>query len=282
VNTTINVDGVYNAGKFHVHGPAAFGTGARVIGSESTRDPAPPAPATAGVITVLPVETAAVRETLGLAPDDDGFYTGEPLGTVVCVQAHEQGQGGAMNAARRLTERVSPNVLILCGIGGGIPTDLRLGDVVVATRVVGYDLGKETPAGRQLRGRAWESPAVIGRAVDRYFADRGVPAAFPGFAALPGIVGSGNTVIADEQAAIRTSLPEFNDKIIVFDMESDGLGQFCHGAGGLNWLTVRGISDHADRTKNDDSHERAAAHAAAVLLDLLHCLPKESPHGVRR
>lgn len=187
-----------------------------------------------------------------------------------------------MNAARRLTQRFAPRVLVLCGIGGGLNTNVRLGDVVVATKVFGYDLGKETADGRQQRLRGWQSPAPIGRAVDEFFIGRGAPAPYAGFAALPGIAGSGNTVIADEHARVRTALAEINDKIIVVDMESDGVGQFCHDTGDLGWLTVRGISDSADRRKDDDHHGPAAAHAATVLRDLLPYLPKEPGHGVRR
>lgn len=271
MNTTI---GVLNTGKAKFE-RTAIGAGAAYHEAAPANEPERREAGIIGVITVLPTETAAVRKILDLAPTEDGFHAGNRFGRVVCVQAREQGQGGAMDAARTLTERFSPAVLVLCGIGGGLTADVGIADVVVATTVFGYDLSKEAADGRRIRGRSWVAPAVVGRAVGDFFAGRGAPAAFPGFAAVPGLVGSGNTVLADGLAAGRRYLHGVSDKIIVADMESDGLGQFCHGAHGLNWLTVRGISDHADRAKNDDHHEQAAEHAATVLRELLPYLPKE-------
>jgi adenosylhomocysteine nucleosidase len=275
MTTTINVNGMMNTGRTTFNEATAIGPGAVVHQGEHLRDSTPRAPHAVGVITILPVETLSVRKVLDLTPTDDGFYTGERFGKVVCVQAHEQGQGGAMNAARRLLDRYSPSVVVVVGVGGGISPNVRVRDVVISTKVVGYDMGKETAAGRQWRGRAWEAPAVVGRAVDAFFADRGAPVRYPGFLTHSGIVGSGNTVLADGLAIFRTALRKFNDKIVVVDMESDGIGQFCHDAGGLNWLSVRGISDDADHRKNDDNQELAATHAATVLRDLLSYLPQE-------
>jgi len=35
------------------------------------------------------------------------------------------------------------------------------------------------------------------------------------------------------------------------------------------WLSIKGISDYADEEKNDDYHDIASWHAAAVLIEML-------------
>jgi adenosylhomocysteine nucleosidase len=225
-----------------------------------------------GVITVIPVETRSVRELLGLRPRPDGFAVGDGSPRVVSVQAHGQGQGSAMAAARRLDDAFAPRVLLLAGIAGGI-RDLVLGDVLVATRVVCYDLHKQTDSGTRHRGRGWQAPIEVCRSVDGFFADRGEPAAFGGFVARGGLIGSGNAVVASEHADARRFLTSFSDKVLAVDMEADGLGQYCHEADGLGWAVVRGISDYADARKGDDRQAGAAWNAALVLCALIAHLP---------
>ena len=248
---------------------SAIGDHATVNFGVPTPDPRRRPRSGVGVITVVPVETRSVREVLQLQERPDGFLVGQDSPRVVAVQAHGQGQGAAMAAAQRLDEAFAPRVLVLAGIGGGIDERLRLGDVVVATEVVCYDLHKQTDSGVQYRGRSWRATSEVCHGVDRFFTDRGEPAAFGGFAARAGMVGSGNGVIASERAAVRSYLKAFNDKIIAVDMESDGLGQYCHRAPDLGWAVVRGISDHADAAKADNRQASAAWNAALVLRALI-------------
>ncbi|MGW4062790.1 5'-methylthioadenosine/S-adenosylhomocysteine nucleosidase family protein [Amycolatopsis sp. NPDC004747] len=222
-----------------------------------------------GVITMTVDETRAVRRVLELSPLDDDFHTGDRFARVAAVRTQGQGQGAAMDAARKLVERFAPKVLVLSGIAGGIDPCLCLGDVVVATEVVGYDLHKETPAGTQRRGRCREAPETIRRAVGEFFSARGEPAVFPGFKARSGLIGSGNGVIAHGDAEVLRYLRAFSDKILAVDMESDGLAQFCRGSGALPWVVVRGISDFADERKNDDAQPSAADNAAGVVRELI-------------
>ncbi len=269
MNMRINVEGAMLTGGGNTITGSAIGPGASV-------GPAAPRPPekrkkdhSIGVITMTPAETQAVHDVLDLTPLRDGFYSGTRFTRVVAVRTHGQGQGAAMDAARRLVHHFSPEVLALAGIAGGIDPQQRIGDVVVATKVVGYDLQKKTAHGTQHRGRHWEAPARVGRAVDDFFSTRGEPATIDDFLAHSGLIGSGNVVIAAHNAPERRYLREFNDKVLAVDMESDGLGQFCHEAGGRSWVVVRGISDLADEQKDDIAHRVASRNAAVVLRDLI-------------
>jgi adenosylhomocysteine nucleosidase len=244
-----------------------------------------------GVITVLSEEAQAVRSALGLESDGasglsfdlGNLKAGGRSASVVATRALARGEGSTMSAFNHLREHYNPRVIVLAGIAGGIHRDVRLGDVVVATRVVYYDLRKETPEGTRRRGQERQAPAEIGHAVNRFFTDHGEPAEFPAegpgnitrsIRALTGPIGSGNAVIADRDSKILEYLAAFNDEILAVDMEAGGLSQSYHERSATSewpqgWLVVRGISDHASKEKNDDHHQIASWHAAIVLRRLL-------------
>ncbi|MBC6456594.1 5'-methylthioadenosine/S-adenosylhomocysteine nucleosidase [Actinomadura sp. HBU206391] len=243
-----------------------------------------------GVITILPVEAQAVLLALGLREVQAGglrFYEGEVAAPgqpvkVVATRSLGQGQRSAMAAYDNLRRHYDPRVVVLAGIGGGTHPEVQLGDVVVATRVVYYDLRKLTPEGTRHRGEEREAPAEIGHAVNSFFTDHD-PAEFPtedpgGTSRLlcmrNGPIGSGEAVIADRDAETLEYLARFNDKILAVDMEAGGLSQACHeqsaGSGKLHgWAVIRGISDKAGADKNDDYHRIASWHAAVALRKLL-------------
>jgi len=243
-----------------------------------------------GVITILSEETQAV--SLALRPREVQvgslhFHEAElnpdakPI-KVVAVQALTPGQHSAIAAYENLRQHYDPRVVVLVGIGGGIHRDVRLGDVVVATRVVYYDLRKETASGIIHRGQEREAPAEIGHAINSFFTDHD-PAEFsvedPGgrtrvMRMRTGPIGSGDAVIADHRAKIRAYLASFNDKILAVDMEAGGLSQACHEQSATSgrphgWAVIRGISDDAGSGKNDDYHHIASWHAAIALRKLL-------------
>jgi nucleoside phosphorylase len=65
---------------------------------------------------------------------------------IACLPSNQYGNVNAANVVTNLT-RTFPSIRagLLVGIGGGVPSkanDIRLGDIVVGSRVVQYDLGK--------------------------------------------------------------------------------------------------------------------------------------------
>lgn len=278
---------------------SAVGHGASVTVSTDREDPSQQASrADVGVITITPEEATAVREVLGLRPTRGGdlpFYEGtvhirETTTRVAAFRALSQGQRSTVMAFNHLRRHFNPAMIVLTGIGGGIHTKTALGDVVVATRVVYYDLRKETPEGTQRRGEEREAPAAVGHAVNSFFTDHGEPATFqavpdegeaPTFLVHAGPIGSGETVIADAQSEIVRYLKAYNDKVLAVEMEAGGLTQAFHEQDGpqavRGWAVVRGISDDASEDKNDACHDVAARHAATVLRSLLPYLPVGGP-----
>lgn len=292
---TENSGFIMRGGTANING-SAIGRDA-VVNNISSRQPEAGHPgASIGVVTVLAEEAAAVRDVLGLHPAPDGT-PGTDLGTVraadrpatvAAARALAQGQEAAVAAVARLRDRYHPAVFLLVGIAGAIHPSVRVGDVVVATRVICYDLRKETPADIIRRGSELQAPAVATHAVGQFFtAHGGDPAELYGWDAAKafrvryGPIGSGNAVIADERSKTRDWLRHYNDKILAIDMEAAGFATACHDDPVGNpppWIIIRGISDDASSRKNDDHHQAAAVNAARTLRELLPCLPLPPDH----
>ncbi|KAK5994160.1 Putative ankyrin repeat protein [Cladobotryum mycophilum] len=112
-----------------------------------------------------------VHETLPTDEKDSNSYT---LGSIgmhnVVIAGLPESQYGPIEAAvvaSNLT-RSFPNIRagLIVGIGGGVPgntpqADLRLGDIVVGSRVMQYDLGKLIPGGQLRRTGIMRLPQTI-------------------------------------------------------------------------------------------------------------------------
>lgn len=239
-----------------------------------------------GIITIKPLETRAVRAQLGLRPEQAGdlrFDRGTVDGLrIAALTAHQQGNRSVIMACQHLQRVFNPPVIALTGIAGGIHPDVDLGDVVIATSVIYYDLRKHTNAGVQHRSQERSTAAFIGNAVTNFFVDHDEPAPFDsGFRAHPSPIGSGEVVVAEQESEIVRHLQAYNDKILALDMEAGGLAQAFHEQGGDNrargWVVVRGISDRAGPDRHNGHHEAAARNAATVLRTLLPYLKINAP-----
>ncbi|WP_431897531.1 hypothetical protein [Nonomuraea sp. bgisy101] len=291
--------GIANYGGRMEISQSAVGHGASVTVSADPENPPQHAShADVGVITITPEEANAVRNILGLRPTRNGdlpFYEGtvhirDTTIRIAAFRALSQGQRSAVMAFDHLRRHYNPAVIVLTGIGGGIHAKAAVGDVVVATRVVYYDLRKETPDGTRRRGEEREAPSAVGHAVNSFFTDHGEPATFQAahdngdtrdFLVRTGPIGSGETVIADAESEIVRYLKAYNDKVLAVEMEAGGLTQAFHEQDGpqavRGWVVVRGISDDASESKNDACRDIAARHAATVLRSLLPYLPVCGP-----
>ncbi|MGI5340533.1 hypothetical protein ACQEVS_25630 [Streptomyces sp. CA-181903] len=276
----------------HVSAPAA---------SPNTPTPAPYAPADAratmwdvGVVTILSEELRAVKDELRLErrkkPNGLYFYEGEygtshsPL-RIVATQSQSQGQRSAMAALSNLRHHYDPRLWVLVGVGGGIHDEYaRVGNVIVSTDIVYYENRKINPNGDvRRRGEHRQAPAAVVHAMNAFFTEHGNPARINGrlpayaaeqFEVHPGVIGSGEAVIADSDAEERRYLKTYHEKILAVDMEAGGLSQYWQensvsGEHNPGWIVIRGVSDNADENKGHAYHELAARNAAYVLARLL-------------
>lgn len=241
------------------------------------------------VLTALPVEYLAVRRFL-TEPQEEIH----PQGTiyerghfVAAYQTWEVGiaEVGAGNAgtaveAERAISHFKPDIVFFVGIAGGIK-DVQIGDVVAATKVYGYEFGKD---GKHFSTRptvGQSAYALVQRAKSEARKSEWVQRIRGGLATTPSVfvapIAAGEKVLASRDSELfqflRTS---YNDAIAV-EMEGLGFLSAAFAYPNIKAIVIRGISDLIEGKNANDSEqgteekrqERAAHHATAFAFELL-------------
>ncbi|MEW2163717.1 hypothetical protein AB0912_12060 [Streptomyces sp. NPDC007084] len=241
------------------------------------------------MLTALQVEYEAVRRHLAdvrtvRLPQGTLFEVGRIPGLDWRVAVAETGPTTTRAAlvTQSAIGHFGAEAVFFVGVAGSLKDDVRLGDVVVASKVHGYHGGRESVDGFAARPDTWSPDHGVDQVVR--FARRDKPWAFlrPDVPATPprvhfAPIASGDVLVGfrDSETARRIRL-HYNDAVAV-DMESQGAVQATRMSPAVRALCIRGISDFADPDKSArdaaGSQETAARHAAAfavrVLRDLL-------------
>jgi nucleoside phosphorylase len=194
---------------------------------------------------------------------------------VVIAQVGE-GTGNAAALTERAINHFHPSHVFFLGVAGGIK-DVKLGDVVAATKVYGYESGK---AGAEFHTRPelgqasheMEQSARFLCTNDDWLRRIGesVPDRVPKVFIKP--IASGEKLVADTRSPIcRHIRKQYSDAVAV-DMEGIGFFKAIHANAGVQAIEVRGISDLIDGKAESDSEgwqKRAAEHAAAFAFEML-------------
>jgi nucleoside phosphorylase len=129
-----------------VTGPAAVSQASRIVASTAAVSSAS-SKVDIGILTIRDDEFRAV---LGVFPDKAGIFKGRNREytlrhadagdgekyTVAVLRLVEQGHGEAQDAARDLIDDLAPGLVLVVGIAGGLPSDdVKLGDVILSTRI---------------------------------------------------------------------------------------------------------------------------------------------------
>jgi nucleoside phosphorylase len=265
-----------------------------------------PQDVTIGLVTALPVEGAAMRLMLdSLAPPSTKgritYHSGRlpsarrehPHHVVLTVLARDGTRHAAAVTSSLLSDFPSVECVLMIGIAGGVPSRVRLGDVVVARYgIIDYDHVFSADGDDHLRAAVDGISMDLRRADNeldadellgnvswtRVLADRAslIPPAFarPGDAAGEptvhrGAIGSADRLVRD--ATKRDDLVR-RHRIDAVEMEASGIavGAALHNR---SWFVVRGIADYADHTKDDTWRGYASLTAAAYARGLLSRCP---------
>ncbi|MER5269121.1 5'-methylthioadenosine/S-adenosylhomocysteine nucleosidase [Actinosynnema sp. NPDC002837] len=237
------------------------------------------------VLTALEVERAAVVQHLvDVRPHrhptgtifERGVLAGHPDHHVVVALTGAGNGAAAVMTERALTE-FQPSAVLFVGVAGGLRDWLRLGDVVVATRVYGYHAMRSEDDGDHARPRAYETAHTLeqtARVLARTPAWRsGLPAGQEPPQVHFEPIASGEVVLNTRTSATARHLSHhFNDAVAV-ETESAGVAQCGHLHGSTPTITIRGISDFADGAKDaadrGGSQELAARNAALFMRVLI-------------
>lgn len=255
----------------------------------ATEDTKPPR-ADIGIVTVLSQELRAVVDVLR----QSGTYrNGQLYGGVeiheadlpvqggllrsVAMQSLDRGPRSAVLAYQFLRHHYAPPLVLLVGIAGGIAPGVAVGDVVISDEVIYYDSRRGTAQGERYRGRSYPVAPVLRHRLNEFFRVHGEGVQDRGsvwFSVHRGPIGSGDMVITDQDSRVRRWLHEVHEKTLAVETEAGGIAQAFyeevgHDTALRGWLTIRGISDHADAAKGHSHHGLASARAAIVLARLL-------------
>lgn len=245
------------------------------------------------ILTALNLEYEAVRDQLAdlrvrRHPAGTRFEVGriDHGGCRVALGLVGKGNHPAAVLAERAMAEFSPAAVLFVGVAGGLWPNIRLGDVVVASKVYAYHGGTSEDDGLKARPKAWEIPHEadqIAHHVARstaWYRDHSV-GAIP--AVHFGPIAAGEVVqdsgVSEQARWIRQ---HYNDAVAI-EMEAAGVAQAGHLNRALPVVVVRGISDHADGSKaasdGQNWQPRAARHAAAFAIALARELTTDMPAG---
>lgn len=239
------------------------------------------------ILTALPVEYMAVRVHLSEVREEEcegtlyerGSFTGA-RGRWEIVIAQATGAGGAGTAveAERAIAYFKPHVILFVGIAGGLKA-VAPGDVVVATKVYGYEAARVEEHGLRSRPEVGQSSHLM---VQRASAEarktdwqQRLQGASP-IASSPrifvGPIAAGDKDFASTRAELYGFLQTTYEDALAIEMQGHGFLQATYRHSGMEALIVRGISGLISNRRHveDAGHqETAARHASAFAFEVL-------------
>ncbi|MEU6248271.1 phosphorylase [Glycomyces sp. NPDC047010] len=252
---------------------------------------------TAVICTPLNVEYAAVADLLGHRP-----HTTETRGGSI-YELHEfrarrtswrlvLALTGRRNeetsaAVERAVQEWAPQVLMLVGVAGGL-RESRVGDVVAATKVYGYEGGQDTDLGWLQRPDALPTSHALDQLAQQVSREGfWIWRAEPDADAPPPVhhrpIASGSKVVTGSSSYTADRIRESFGDAYAIDMEGFGAMAALRRSPSVQATVVRGVSDvlddkdkDADRLTQPMAARRAAAFALA-LLDRFDPEPADAP-----
>lgn len=253
------------------------------------------------LITPLPEERDAVLKKLTgykkLPPIEDDIHTyfqAEVNATfpdgriglynVIVLPLIEIGQTQAATATTTAIDRWRPRFIVVIGIAGGIGAKgVKIGDILIADKIVNYELQKVTPEGPEIR---WDPHQVDQRllsASNNFIDDeswknlllvkrpgQGEPRHFKG------TIASGDKVVAFKEFLKRTQ--ENWPKVIGVDMEASGAAKAAFQSSvPPGFFMVRCVSDLADENKDSAYVKRWRLYACDVAASYTIALLRSGP-----
>lgn len=258
-------------------------------GGRTSRSSAPPISADYLIITALEEERDALLRQLPRcrkldkeAPDVHTYFydfvrssrKDKALLSVVVTCLAGMGPTEAATRATIASKRWAPKYVLLVGIACGVKGEVEHGDLLLATQVADYSLGKLKDGDREIR---WTvslcGASLLDSAINISNWRRKIDARRPGAGECQlrkGVVASGGDVIADDNVirAYSVNWP----KLVGIEMEAGGIAAALHQTPDRpEFLMIKGVSDFGA-----DKHDQAvlpwrnyASHAAAAFARAL-------------
>lgn len=245
------------------------------------------------ILTALRVEYIAVRAHLRdideiVHPQGTVYERGifsSPRGQweIILVQTGMGGTSAAVEAERAI-EYFHPDHIFFVGVAGGLK-DVKLGDVVAATKVYGYESGKADvkffprPEVGQSTYRMEQRAQSEARKLDWLQRIIGsVPSPTPDVIVAP--IAAGSQVLKSTQSSLAKFLQTNYGDAVAVEMEGHGILKAAHANAPVEALIIRGISDLIDNKTEVDAQGWqgiAARTASAFAFEMLAKLAVAQP-----
>ena len=220
-----------------------------------------------GILGAMPHEVAFMERSMTVCRTVEVgmriFYEGTWAGQEVVLVLSRVGKVSASITTLLLVERFGVTHIVFTGVAGAIDPSLRIGDVVVAERLVQHDMdASPLPAFKRfeipLLGKIFFEASLcdeaFGAAIHYTQGDFLKDVAPEKRAAFGmdqprvwrGLIASGDQFLADPRRAaeLRQVLPG----LLCAEMEGAAVAQVCHEMGGIPAAIIRVISDQADHS----------------------------------
>ena|ERR1700728_3738030 len=239
-------------------------------------------PKSALILTALPVERLAVMRFVKKI-SEERLETGTIYvrGTFQSLDVFlAQTGSGNVNAAvesERAMSHFKPDLALFVGIAGGVK-DVKLGDVVVATKIYAYESGADRAEFEprpelglasypfvQMAHRIRENGGWKLRIAERPSQIVADPKVYVG------PIAAGEKVVKTSRGGVATLLGAYYSDTLAVEMEGAGFLRAAY-ANSIDAIVVRGISDLLDGKAETDQkglQEIASDHAAAFAFELL-------------
>jgi nucleoside phosphorylase len=237
------------------------------------------------ILTALRVEYLAVRAHLtrpkeelhpqGTIYERGTFSSNGQLWEVGIAEIGEGNEQAAMEVERAI-QHFNPSIILFVGVAGGVK-DVKLGDVVVATKVYGYESGKadDTFKTRPDFGETKFYMVNLAKAEarkDDWLRRLGDSVPDPKPHIYVGPIAAGGKLFASTRSAFYEFIKSnYNDTLAV-GMEEYGFLRAVRANQQVDALVIRGISDLIDNKEKADgsgSKEIASRHASAFAFEIL-------------
>lgn len=162
---------------------------------------------------------------------------------------------------------LNPTFVIMFGLAGGIPGEVKLTDVIISDEIFYVGQGKQRPNSREIRLESLQVDALLLHRLQDYRLQLGDKSEY---SIHFGELAVGEDVIASDEG--REAILDKSSKIIGIEMESYGVGLAVayNDIGKLTrFIAIRGVSDFADPDKNDGYRSAALDNAADFLQGFL-------------
>ena len=234
------------------------------------------------ILTASKVEYQAVRAHLRYIREDvykgtiyerGAFLPGNQLWDVGIAQIGAGNIGAAFEAERAIGY-LKPDIILFVGVTSGFKS-VKIGDVVVATKVYGYELDRSSNTFRTKPDIGQSSYRLIQRAqaearktdwLQRI--EEPLPTTMPHV--FVGPVAAGEKLMASTNFAIGEFLQTTYSDSLAIEMEGSGFLPAISTNEQAQTLVIRGISDLIDHVKGNvqNSQEIAARHASAFAFEI--------------